>query len=223
MQFYRYLTDDRDYSACDIRNLHIGLDDNKNILIDILPMHQQPKDCIVITQDKHELYVAFLSLYESLKQYTRPVETFLSYYDVMDQVSAWRSKFGKNELTTDFPSFGLKNHIDPMEHTAVYTDMTYADPKTLSLIFGGNGDWYFTLSKYGKRDSFGVRLAMSGGASWRVPRLGIAVHNIYHILNNNFSGGPSPTYEQLVAELNLFIQANPRHFFYCGYIHKQED
>jgi hypothetical protein len=62
-------------------------------------------------------------------------------------------------------------------------DARESEQNELVISAGGNGDWYVAIVPKGHgRFGRSVRICTSGGASSRVPGLGIAIANAYHAL-----------------------------------------
>lgn len=217
MKYYTYVTDDRDYSEEDQRKIHIGLDTSMNIWFDITTINNAPQNPILIPKTKSALHRAFLNMYRCIKNFHEPDNKFLSYYDLLDQVNAWRSEFGKPEQFKNIHERELSNY----DSYVTYYAPDDATQKHFDLILGGNGDWYFSVHQKANSDCYGVRLATSGGASWKIPHLSICVANIYHLLSiNNEVLSEDPNEDELENELTFFSKKYPEYFYCAGFIIK---
>ena len=69
-------------------------------------------------------------------------------------------------------------------------DMSEEEQQVLSIFIGGNGDYYVSTHPKTHRTGRAVRLAMSGGASSRIPMLCAGIATAYRAMANDENCNP---------------------------------
>lgn len=106
----------------------------------------------------------------------------------------------------------MSNFIDENPDKATYKtddrDYPIEDQMALTIIAGGNGDWYVSTHPVGQVSIHAVRICTSGGASSQCPRLGIAIAEAFSAIKNAELKKPlaeyPPSYVELLAEVQAW-------------------
>ena len=82
-----------------------------------------------------------------------------------------------------------QNEITCVEYVTDDRDLPKDEQMKLVILFSGNGDWYVSVVPRNERAVRGMRICTSGGASFRVPGLGIAVAEAFRAIALAEPGG----------------------------------
>jgi len=115
----------------------------------------------------------------------------------------------------------MSDFIDPNPDVAVFQtdnrDLPIEEQMALTIITGGNGDWYVSTHPVGQVSVHAVRICTSGGASTNCPRLGIAIAEAFTAIKNAEQKKPlaeyPPSYEDLMAEVEAWRSKYPNQEF----------
>ena len=115
----------------------------------------------------------------------------------------------------------MGKHLDENPDMATYQtdnrDLPIEDQLALTIIAGGNGDWYVSTHPVGQVSIHAVRICTSGGASTQCPRLGIAIAEAFTAIKNAEHKKPLveylPSYEDLLAEVQAWRSNFPNQEF----------
>lgn len=212
----RYQTDDRDYPESDQRDLII-FPHQDGWMVETVPIGSMPINPVFVRPSGkipalaiclQEAYYRILGNRDPKSPYQRTC-----FWDLLNELDAWCSKYNQvNKIK-------LGNLVDvPDEDFAVFsTDETGYTLKTapeLHICFGGNGDWYVQSMNQANRSVFGVRLALSGGASWAIPNLCRNISSMYRFIHSEVAQSHEfITYEALHIEVESWRKRYPDQCF----------
>lgn len=96
-------------------------------------------------------------------------------------------------------------------------DLPIEEQMALTIIAGGNGDWYVSTHPVGQVSLHAVRICTSGGAVTNCPRLGIAISEAFTAIKNAEQNKPlreyEPTYNDLLEEVQAWRSKYPQQNF----------
>lgn len=96
-------------------------------------------------------------------------------------------------------------------------DLPIEEQMALTIIAGGNGDWYVSTHPVGQVSLHAVRICTSGGAVTNCPRLGIAISEAFEAIKNAEQKKPlreyEPTYNDLLEEVQAWRSKYPQQNF----------
>lgn len=96
-------------------------------------------------------------------------------------------------------------------------DLPIEEQMALTIISGGNGDWYVSTHPVGQVSLHAVRICTSGGAVTNCPRLGIAISEAFTAIKNAEQKKPlreyEPTYNDLLEEVQAWRSKYPHQNF----------
>lgn len=75
-----------------------------------------------------------------------------------------------------------QGEISCVEYLTDDRDLPEDEQMKLVILFGNNGDWYVSVVPKNQRVLHGVRISTSGGASFRVPGLGVAIAGAFRAI-----------------------------------------
>lgn len=115
----------------------------------------------------------------------------------------------------------MSNPIDENPDMATFQtdnrDLPIEDQMALTIVAGGNGDWYVSTHPVGQVSLNAVRICTSGGASTQCPRLGIAIAEAFTAIKNAELKKPlaeyPPSYEDLLTEVQAWRSKHPNQEF----------
>lgn len=207
----RILTDNKDEDIEDQRELVIFPHEN-GWCIDVVEVGKISQNPVCIyrhgAKAKNPVLAEFIGgAYYSIMQKQHPDQfpTRDNFASLLEEIIEWRG-LEENSKPLRIPS-------STSDDFAVFkTDddtVPESSQKSLHIGVGGNGDWYIQAMSEDNGDYRGVRLATSGGISWRYPYVCANIAYAYHAIQNPFPVEEIISYDEAVAEVEMWRNKYP--------------
>lgn len=211
----RIRTDDRDNDLEDQRELLI-CPFEKGWLVDVVAVGADFKNPVELYLHGDKARNIMLSefigdAYYSIMQVNHP-ESFPkreSLTHIMEEVSQWRmSHNGEGKIK--LPHSNSEDFAVSMSDN---DSLPLSQRKNIHICFGGNGDWYVKAMSEDEGDWSGVRLATSGGVSWRYPNLCVSIAQAFRVIHCPYQEKDVVRYDDLSKELKEWRNKHPNKEF----------
>lgn len=207
----RIKSDDRDYDLEDQRELIIAPFE-KGWLIEIVPVDSGFQYPVEVHSHgvtaKNIMLAEFIgdAYYSSLRIDHPDLFPEREYFtQIIEEANEWRRSYKKQGRIRLPDSNSEEFAIFPTDNDSLPSDQQ----KSLHIGMGGNGDWYVQTMSVEDGDYRGVRLALSGGTSWRYPNLCVSIAQSFRIIHKPFLEEEIVRYDDLYKEVQEWRSRYP--------------